>query len=185
MADYTRDRDFALAEADERRVAAARHPGRWRVGQSPGSGGRNIYQGIHQRGRMDDPETAIYVVSVLNAVAELGRDLAAGVQLDAERSPVAAYVFKIGTPDEMVMDPRDITIMRGMSPAPTAGDALDAERRGETDPLCPAHARPRCPQCSRNGGKPDCDHCGYGIGGYAYHWDTCPNRDPSPITPEG
>ncbi len=142
MADYTRDRDFALAEADERRVAAARHPGRWRVGQSPGSGGRNIYQGIHQRGRMDDPETAIYVVSVLNAAAELGLSLAAGA-------------------------------------------ALDAERRGETDPLCPAHARPRCPQCSRNGGKPDCDHCGYGIGGYAYHWDTCPNRDPSPITPEG
>lgn len=75
MADYYAD---GGSETVQRRAEAAADPTRWRVGGSPGSGGRNVYQGAHQKGRMDDSRTAAYVVSVLNAYEAQGRQIAAG-----------------------------------------------------------------------------------------------------------
>lgn len=53
------------------------------------------------------------------------------------------------------------------------------------DPRCPAHGEARCAACSRN---PSTCSSEYGGCGHYWrtgmHWDTCPNRDRSPLTPD-
>lgn len=88
MADYTADRDLAVAEAErlQCRARAAADPTRWRVGGSEGARGLTIYQGTRIKlASLDGPQVAAYVVSVLNQAEQAGRKLAAGDQLDAER----------------------------------------------------------------------------------------------------
>lgn len=69
-----------MDEADRRRAEAAEHPERWRVGESRGTGRRNLYRGAVQVGRVDSPEVAEFLVGLANAevdrLEQVGRDRA-------------------------------------------------------------------------------------------------------------
>lgn len=56
-----------MDEAERRRAEAAADPERWRVGESRGTGRRNLYRGETQVARADTPEVAEFLVGLANA----------------------------------------------------------------------------------------------------------------------
>lgn len=77
------------------------------------------------------------------------------------------------------------------TPIPVPGYVPHFDRVHILEPYpCPAHGERRCPECTRPGGaveldgtpKGSCDQCStFGDLLHGYHWDTCPNRDRSPL----
>lgn len=118
--------------AEDRRARAAQDPARWRVGESAGTHGRNIYQGTEQLLVAFDPAVATQAVEDLNRVAELVQALQ---EIMRATDPGDIRLTSARRAWEAVNPARRIAreaLGGTIGGYPSPGDALDAERRGHT-----------------------------------------------------